>query len=76
MITVGDINKLNIKIKVVQSFVCYLVYKGYQCGSQGKSHQNVNYVKQAMRKSCLPTGLKPEAFGLPIHHSTSNLVGR
>ena len=32
----------------------------------GKSHQNGDYLKQAMRKSCLPTGFEPAAFGLKI----------
>ena len=31
--------------------------KGYQHGSLGKSHQNGDYLQQAMRKSCLPTGI-------------------
>ena len=36
--------------------------KGYQRGSLGKSHQNGDYLKQAMRKSCLPAGIEPAAF--------------
>ena len=32
----------------------------------GKSHQNGDYLKQAMRKSCVPTGFEPAAFGLNI----------
>ena len=38
--------------------------KVYQRGSLEKSHKNGNYsVKQAMRKSCRPTGFEPAAFG-------------
>ena len=31
-----------------------------------KSHLNVDYLKQAMRKSCLPKGFEPAAFRLPV----------
>ena len=34
-------------------FACFWP-KGYQRGSLGKSHQNRDYLKQAMRKSYLP----------------------
>ena len=36
--------------------------KGYWHKSLGKSHQNSNYLKQAMLQSCPPTGIKPAAF--------------
>ena len=36
--------------------------KRYQRGSLGKSHQNGDYLKT--RKSCLPAGIEPAAFGL------------
>ena len=49
----------------------FCVPKGYQRGRQGKSHQNGDHLKQAMRKSCLPTGFEPAAFGLPVHCSTT-----
>ena len=39
---------------------------GFQRGIIGKSHQNGNYVKRAMRKSCLPAGIEPVAFELPV----------
>ena len=42
-------------------FACFWP-KGYQRGNLGKSHQNGDYLKQAMRKSCLPTGFEPVAF--------------
>ena len=38
--------------------------KGYQRGSLKKSQQNGE--KQTMRKNCLPTGIEPAAFGLPV----------
>ena len=44
---------------------------GYQRGSLEKSHQNGDYLKQAMRKSCLPAGFEPAAFGLPVHCCTT-----
>ena len=40
--------------------------KVYQRGSLGKSHQNADYLKQGMRKSCRLTEFQPAAFGLPI----------
>ena len=46
-------------------FTCFWP-KGYQRGSLGKSHQNGVYLKQAMRKSCPPSGFEPAAFGLPV----------
>ena len=36
--------------------------KGYQRRSLGKSHQNGDYVKQAMRKSYLRTGFESAAL--------------
>ena len=36
--------------------------KSYQRGSLGKSHQNGDYLKQAMQKSCLPAGFEPAVF--------------
>ena len=45
--------------------------KRYQRGSLGESHKNGDSVKQAMRKSCLPTRFEPAAFGLPVHCSTT-----
>ena len=36
-------------------FACFW-RKGYQRGSLGKSHQNGDNLKQAMRKNCLPAG--------------------
>ena len=61
--------------KIMESFPifnCFACFwpKGYQCASLGKSHQNGDYLKQAMRKSCLPTGFESAAFGLPVHCST------
>ena len=44
--------------------------KRFQRGSLGKSLQIDNYVKQAMRKSCLFMGFEPVAFGLLVHCST------
>ena len=48
-------------------FNCFACFwpKGYERESQGKSHQNEDYLKQAMRKNCLPTGIELAAFGLP-----------
>ena len=45
--------------------------KGYQRGSLEKSHQNGDYLKQALRKSYPPTGFEPAAFGLLVHCSTT-----
>ena len=45
-------------------FACFWP-KGYQLGSLGKSHQNGDYLNQAMRKNCLPAGIELAAFGLP-----------
>ena len=45
-------------------FACFWP-KGYQRGSLGKSHQNGDYLKHAMRKNCLPTGFESAVFGLP-----------
>ena len=45
--------------------------KGYQRGSLGKSHQNGNYLKQAMLESCLSTGFETAAMGLPVPCSTT-----
>ena len=39
-------------------FACFLP-KGYQRGSLGYSHQIGDFLKQAMRKSCLSTGSNP-----------------
>ena len=38
--------------------------KGYERGSQGKIHQNDDYLKQAFRKSCLPqdANLQPSDY--------------
>ena len=47
----------------------YFWPKDYQRGSLGKSHQNGDYLKQAMRKNCLTTEFEPAAFGLPVHCS-------
>ena len=47
--------------------VYVLLFKGYQRGSPGKNHQKSDYLKQAMRLSCLPTGFEPAAFGLPLN---------
>ena len=41
-------------------FACFWS-EGYQRGSLGNSHQNGDYLKQAIRKSCLPTGIEPAA---------------
>ena len=41
--------------------------KATQRGSLGKSHQNGNYLKQAMQKSYPPTEFEPAALGLPVH---------
>ena len=45
----------------------YFWPNSYQLGSLGKSHQNGDYLKQAMRKNCLLIGIEPAAFGLPVH---------
>ena len=39
--------------KSVNRFACFWP-KGYQLGSLGKSHQNGDYLKQAMRKIVFP----------------------
>ena len=44
--------------------------KGYLRGSLGKSHQNGDYLKQAMRKS-FPTKFELAAFRLLVHCSTT-----
>ena len=43
--------------------------KGYQSRSLGKSHQNSNYLNQAMRKSALPARFELAAFRLLVHCS-------
>ena len=40
--------------------------KSSQRESLGKSHQNGDYLKQAMRKSCPLAGIEPAAFELPV----------
>ena len=40
--------------------------EGSQRGSQGNSYHNGDYFKQAMRKSCLPVGIEPAAFDIPV----------
>ena len=45
--------------------------KGYQRGSLGRVTRTATTSKQAMRKSCLPAGIEPAAFGLPVHCSTT-----
>ena len=47
----GD-QKLN-KLGYFNRFACFWP-KGYQLGSLGKSHQNGDYLKQAMRKVVFP----------------------
>ena len=49
------------KFSKVILFNCFAGFwpNGYQRGSLGKSHQNGDYLKEAMRKSCLPTGFEP-----------------
>ena len=37
--------------------------KGYQRGSLGRVTRTATTSKQAMRKSCLPAGIEPAAFG-------------
>ena len=56
--------KKNSNLKWFNRFACFWP-KGYQRRSLGKSHQNGDYLKQALRKNCLPTGIEPAAFGLP-----------
>ena len=51
-------------------FACFWP-KGYQPESLGKSHQNGDYLKQAMQKTCLSTEFEPAGFGLPVHCSTT-----
>ena len=48
--------------------------KGYQRGSLEKSHQNGDFLKQAMRKSYPIAGFEPAAFGL-LMAAGSNPVG-
>ena len=48
----------------VSSFVSFWP-KGYQRGSLWKSHQNGDYLIQAMRKSYPPTEFEPAASGYP-----------
>ena len=36
--------------------------KSYQCGGLGNIQQNGDYLKQVMRRSCLPTGFEPAAL--------------
>ena len=62
--------RLQARVLIFNRFACFWP-KGYHLGSLGKSHQNGDYLKEAMRKSCLPTGFEPAAFGLPVHCSTS-----
>ena len=61
--------------------------KGYQRGSVRKSHQNGDYLKQAMRKSYPLTAFEPAAIGSSLAEvleqctgnpksAGSNLVGR
>ena len=51
----------------LQSLMCYTWPKNYHRGSLRKSHQNGDYIKQSMQKSCLPTGFELTTFGLPVH---------
>ena len=62
--------RLQVRVLMFNRFACFW-RKGYQLRSLGKSHQNGDYIKQAMRKSCLPTEIEPAAFKLPIHCSTT-----
>ena len=45
-------------------------FKGYQCGNLGKSHQNGDYLNQAMQKSCPPTRFETTTVRL-LAHGTS-----
>ena len=49
-------------------FACFWP-KAYHRVSLGKSHQNGDYLKQAMQKCSFPTKFEPAAFGLPVHCS-------
>ena len=40
--------------------------KDSQRGSLRKIHQNGDYLKQAMQKSCPPVGIEPAVFELPV----------
>ena len=49
--------------------------KSYQRGSLGKIHQNSDYWKPAIRKSCLTTRFELVTFGLPVHCSNLKDAG-
>ena len=49
--------RLLARVLIFNCFACFWP-KGYQSGSLGKSHKNGDYLKQAMQKSCLPTGFE------------------
>ena len=40
--------------------------KDSQRGSLGRSHPNGDYLKQAMRKGCLPAEIEPATFEFPV----------
>ena len=50
--------RLQARVLMFNRLACFWP-KGYQRESLGKSHQNGDYLKQAMQKSCLPTGFEP-----------------
>ena len=47
---------------------------GYQRRSRKKSRMNGDYLKQAKRKSCLPTGFEPATFELPVHRKRQHIT--
>ena len=52
------------RVLLFNRFACFWP-KGYEGRSLVKSHQNGDYLKEPMRKTCLLTGFEPAAFGLP-----------
>ena len=70
MTVIAMFSRLQAIVLMLIRFACFWP-KGYQRGSVEKSHQNGDYLKQAMRKGYPPTGFEPAAFGLPVHCSTS-----
>ena len=59
---------LQARVVIFNRFACFWP-KGYQLGSLGKSHQNGDYLKQAMRKFALPQ----ESNLQPLHYRSTAL---
>ena len=62
----GTVKKFS-KVILFNCFACFWP-NGYQRESLGKSHQNSDYFKEAMRKSCLPTGFEPAILIIKVNY--------